>query len=68
MADFGGRPHWGKRHSLSAVELAELYPRFEEFKAIRTELDPGGSFANPYLEQVLGPVAVTAGRRRKKRR
>src|SRR4029078_10699954 len=24
MADFGGRPHWGKRHSLSAVELAEL--------------------------------------------
>jgi FAD-linked oxidoreductase len=68
MADYGGRPHWGKRHSLSAIALADLYPRFEEFKAIRAELDPGGSFANPYLEQVLGPVAVAAGRRRKKRR
>jgi L-gulono-1,4-lactone dehydrogenase len=67
MADYGGRPHWGKRHGLSAVELAPLYPRFEDFRAIRAELDPGGSFVNPYLEQVLGPVAVPSGRGRKRR-
>jgi len=66
MADYGGRPHWGKRHRLSAAELAPLYPRFEDFRAIRAELDPGGAFANPYLEQVLGPVAAPS-RRRKRR-
>ena len=68
MADYGGRPHWGKRHSLRRSSSAARYPRFEEFQAVRAELDPGGTFANHYLEQVLGPVAVTAGRRRKKRR
>jgi FAD-linked oxidoreductase len=64
MADYGGRPHWGKRHSLTATELGGLYPRFDEFRAIRARLDPGGAFANPYLERVLGPVGAEAGRRR----
>ena len=64
MADYGGRPHWGKRHSLTATELGGLYPRFDEFRAIRARLDPDGAFANPYLERVLGPVVAGAGRRR----
>ena len=66
MADFGGRPHWGKRHRLSAAELAPLYPRFADFRAIRAELDPHGAFVNPYLEQVLGPVAAPSWRRRRR--
>jgi len=68
MADYRGRPHWGKRHGLTSVELAQLYPRYEDFEGVRARLDPGGAFANPYLEQVLGPVAVPTGRRRRKRR
>jgi L-gulonolactone oxidase len=51
----GGRPHWGKLHSLGAAELAPLYPRFTDAVAVRDRLDPGRTFANRYTERVLGP-------------
>lgn len=60
MADYEGRPHWGKRNPLDAGDLAKLYPRFDDFLAVRERLDPGGVFANDYTERVLGPVAVPA--------
>ena len=50
----GGRPHWGKLHSLGADDLRERYPRFDDFVALRDELDPERRFGNPYLERVLG--------------
>ena len=49
-----GRPHWGKMHSLDAEELGNRYERFEDFLAVRDEVDPERRFANPYLERVLG--------------
>jgi L-gulono-1,4-lactone dehydrogenase len=52
----GGRPHWGKLHTLDATQLAGLYPRFADFRRIRTEVDPHGRFANAYTNRVLGPV------------
>ncbi len=67
MADYGGRPHWGKRHKLGATELAQLYPRFEDFRSVRARLDPDGRFANPYTEQILGPVATGKKNRRRGR-
>ncbi len=54
MLSFGGRPHWGKMHSLDASALRERYPRFDEFTALRDRLDPDRMFQNPYLERVLG--------------
>jgi FAD/FMN-containing dehydrogenase len=51
----GGRPHWGKMHTLDAERLGVLYPRFADFLGLRDELDPDRAFVNPYLEQVLGP-------------
>ena len=51
---FDGRPHWGKMHNLLADDLAKLYPQFEEFVALRDELDPQRVFTNPYLQRVLG--------------
>lgn len=45
----GGRPHWAKIHSASREELAQLYPRFEEFCALRRKLDPKGKFLNDHL-------------------
>ncbi len=54
MSEYGGRPHWGKRHFLGAAELAGLYPRFEDFRAVRARLDPDGRFAGPYADRVLG--------------
>ncbi len=54
-ASVGGRPHWGKMHTLHAERLAVLYPRFADFLRVRDETDPDRRFANPYLDQVLGP-------------
>jgi L-gulonolactone oxidase len=51
----GGRPHWGKLHGLGAEQLAPLYPRFDDFRAVRDRVDPGRVFANDYLTRVLGP-------------
>ncbi|GAA3864747.1 D-arabinono-1,4-lactone oxidase [Streptomyces sedi] len=52
----GGRPHWGKLHWLDAAALRDRYPRFDDFLAVRDRVDPGGVFANPYLDRVLGPA------------
>jgi FAD/FMN-containing dehydrogenase len=51
---YEGRPHWGKIHTRSAAELAQLYARFDDFRAVRRRLDPGGKMLNPYLRQLLG--------------
>ncbi|GAA4856620.1 D-arabinono-1,4-lactone oxidase [Saccharopolyspora rosea] len=51
----GGRPHWGKVHGLDADELRGRYPRFEDFRRVRSAVDPHGTFRNPYLDRVLGP-------------
>ncbi|MGR2751248.1 D-arabinono-1,4-lactone oxidase [Agromyces arachidis] len=53
MLDLGGRPHWGKEHSLGAEALRDRYPRFDDFLRVRDELDPDGRFTNPYLDRVL---------------
>lgn len=50
----GGRPHWGKMHSLDAATLAELYPRLTDFQAVRAAADPEGIFENMYTRRVLG--------------
>jgi len=55
MNEYGGRPHWGKRHFQTAATLADRYPRWADFQAARDELDPGRTFTNEYAERVLGP-------------
>jgi L-gulonolactone oxidase len=55
MDEYGGRPHWGKRHFQTAATLAPRYPAWAEFQAVRDELDPGRVFGNEYAERVLGP-------------
>ncbi|MGW2632702.1 D-arabinono-1,4-lactone oxidase [Streptomyces chattanoogensis] len=54
MTAHGGRPHWGKLHTRDAGYLADAYPRFGEFTALRDRLDPGRRFTNGYLRRVLG--------------
>jgi len=55
MDDYGGRPHWGKRHFQTAATLAPRYPAWAEFQAARDELDPERVFGNDYASAVLGP-------------
>jgi FAD-linked oxidoreductase len=54
MLGFGGRPHWGKMHTLDAASLRPRYPRFDDFVALRNRLDPQRMFQNRHLERVLG--------------
>jgi FAD-linked oxidoreductase len=50
----GGRPHWGKLHYRDAESLRRAYPKFDDFRAARDQLDPGRIFTNAYLDRVLG--------------
>ncbi|XVH30498.1 D-arabinono-1,4-lactone oxidase [Haloferacaceae archaeon DSL9] len=52
--EYDGRPHWGKRHTLRAEDLRALYPKFDEFLAVRREADPDGVFLTEYLRELLG--------------
>ncbi len=50
---YGGRPHWAKKHTMSADELQKLYPMWHRFHEIRKEMDPENIFLNSYLQRVL---------------
>lgn len=53
MRRYGGRPHWGKLHTLGPAELREMYPRWDDFIALRRDLDPQGRFMNDYLQTLF---------------
>jgi FAD/FMN-containing dehydrogenase len=58
---YGGRPHWGKVHSIGHDQLLKLYPRFRDFLEIRAELDPAGRMLNGHLRRLFG-IPASAGR------
>src|SRR5262245_52916478 len=44
-----GRPHWGKLHFMTSGRLQHLFPRYDDFKALRRRADPNGIFLNDHL-------------------
>lgn len=48
----GGRPHWGKMHTLRSGDFRALYPRFGDFLRLRQQIDPDRVFGNGYIDQV----------------
>src|SRR6185312_15004605 len=50
----GGRPHWAKRHTLTAADVDRLYPNAGRFRAVRAEHDPTAKFANAHLASLFG--------------
>ncbi len=50
---FEARPHWGKVCPLDAGELASLYPRFSDFRALCHRFDPDGVFRNRWTASLL---------------
>jgi FAD/FMN-containing dehydrogenase len=56
MANVGGRPHWGKLHTLDADRLDRLYPRLADFRRVRATVDPADRFGNAYTARVIGSV------------
>jgi FAD/FMN-containing dehydrogenase len=49
----GGRPHWGKKHTLTAKDLRPLYSQWNRFAAVREQMDAQGTFLNSYLRKLL---------------
>ena len=53
LAQFDARVHWGKLHFLTPERLHALYPRADDFIALRRELDPQGMFLNDHLRPLF---------------
>ncbi len=53
FAEFHGRPHWGKLHFITADRCARLFPRYEEFVAMRRRFDPRGTFLNAHTRALF---------------
>ncbi|TIO74813.1 MAG: FAD-binding protein [Mesorhizobium sp.] len=51
---YGGRPHWGKMHSLKAADFKKLYPRWDDAMAVRRDIDPENRFVSPYMAGLFG--------------
>ncbi len=55
LLPLGGRPHWGKVFAATSAELAPMYERMSDFRALVDRIDPAGKFSNDFLrERVLG--------------
>jgi FAD-linked oxidoreductase len=50
----GGRPHWGKLHTLDHADLAAVHPHLSEVAELRARVDPDGVFRNPMVDRVFG--------------
>lgn len=49
LKHYGGRPHWGQLHTMTRDEAAAIYPKFDEFSALRRRMDPNDKFLNQHL-------------------
>jgi FAD/FMN-containing dehydrogenase len=54
MRAHGGRPHWAKKHTMAAAELRPLYPKWEQFAALRRRVDAAGVFMTEPMRRLLG--------------
>lgn len=61
---FNGKPHWAKNvvMPLDQIDLPRLYPRWEDFKAMRAKMDPTHTFSNAYIHALMdgGDTAATS--------
>lgn len=51
--NYGGRTHWAKKYSARRNYFREVYEKFDDFLAIRNELDPNRMFMNDFMEDIL---------------
>ena len=54
FADHLGRPHWGKVHTRTADDLRAVYPKWDDWLAVRARLDPDAVLLNLYLRGLFG--------------
>jgi xylitol oxidase len=56
LAPFGARPHWGKLFTTPPAQLAALYPRLADFRALARHYDPDAKFRNEFVDRNLFSV------------
>ncbi len=54
LQPYRARPHWGKLHYATRERVDALYPRADDFRRIRQDLDPRGIFLNDQLRPLFG--------------
>lgn len=54
FTQYGGRPHWGKMHTRKADYFADNYEKWNDFEALRQQMDPDGIFLNEHLKDIFG--------------
>jgi D-arabinono-1,4-lactone oxidase len=60
LAEFAPRLHWGKLYPHEPSRfVAGHYPRLSDFLAVRTRLDPDGTFLSEWMESALGIAGST---------
>jgi xylitol oxidase len=50
LTPLGARPHWGKVFGVPPQAVRELYPRWNDFRALARSLDPAGKFRNAFTD------------------
>eukprot|EP01080_Neovahlkampfia_damariscottae_P010787 gene10787-3404_t len=53
LKKYGGIAHWAKTFSKTKEELKKDYPKFEDFKKLRKQMDPNGIFYNEFLKNLF---------------
>lgn len=53
LLGYGGRPHWGKKHTRTAEQLGRFYPDWAAFRSLRRTHDPDDVLLNDYLRTIL---------------
>ena len=53
FAEFKGRPHWGKLHFMTADRVERLFPKYNDFVAMRRRFDPKGTYLNEHTQALF---------------
>jgi FAD/FMN-containing dehydrogenase len=53
LVELKGRPHWGKPFNASLQSFEDLYPRWNDFKKLRRQMDPNGIFENQWSRSIF---------------
>lgn len=54
LLPLGARPHWGKVFTADSAQLAPLYPKLADFRALVRKYDPDRVFGNDFLGRTIG--------------
>lgn len=54
LVNKGARPHWGLEFGVveGPAMVRAMYPRFDDWLAVRRELNPGGTFDSPFTDRL----------------